>query len=391
MNISRQSNRARQHGAGIVETMIGILIGMIVVLVIYNVFALAERHKRDAVGASDAQSTGLYAQFVLAREIANGGNGISSAMNDLFSCANAALRPIPVLITDGGANVSDTIQVTYSTASRVNWPVLFVGGPTSALYPAMAAPADPFFVQSPNGFKPNDRAIVVGDHTLATTAPFTGTCELTTVTNVTALANGVVRIDHPGTAIYNPAVAKLLNLGPIADATQQTLFDVINGQLRSTNLLVAGATANPIAQNIVLLKAQYGVDCANNGVLSWTSATAVNLCADPLALQGTKVPILYDRASVQAFDKWALRRIRAIRVGIVVRSDEPQLPKGPTDPQHGPVNQTMVLFDCSAHDATCPGRIVINNAVLTDYYRFRTYETVVPLRNAIWNWDPIIT
>jgi type IV pilus assembly protein PilW len=362
---------------------------MVVVLVIYNVFAMAERNKRDTVGAADTQSTGLYAQFVLAREIANGGNGISAAMNDLFSCTNADLRPIPVLITDGGLvpMSSDSIQVTYSTASRVNWPVFFVGSSTSALYPAMVAATDPFFVQSPNGFQPGDRLIVIGNHT---SAPGTGTCQLTTVTSTPGGAdvNGVVRINHPATAVYDPSVAKVLNLGPAADATQQTLFDVAGGQLRSTNRL-SGAVANPIAQNVVLMKAQYGVDCLNNGVIQWTSATNTNLCGDPLAGPGTKAAVVYDSASVQAFDKWALRRIRAIRVGIVVRSDEPELKNDNLKFGNRPA---MVLFDCSAHtDVGCPGRIAVPNSVLTDYYRFRTYETVIPLRNAIWNWDPLIT
>ena len=65
---------------GIVEVMVGILIGMIVVVAIYNVFSVAEGYKRTAVGAADAQTTGLFAQFILAREIANAGNGDLAAM-----------------------------------------------------------------------------------------------------------------------------------------------------------------------------------------------------------------------------------------------------------------------------------------------------------------------
>jgi len=94
MTLLSQLKRATQKGAGIVETMIGILIGMIVILVIYNVFALSEGYKRAAVGAADAQTTGLYAQFVLAREIHNAGNGvldsgIASVVTDLVQCGNA--------------------------------------------------------------------------------------------------------------------------------------------------------------------------------------------------------------------------------------------------------------------------------------------------------------
>ena len=31
------------------------------------------------------------------------------------------------------------------------------------------------------------------------------------------------------------------------------------------------------------------------------------------------------------------------------------------------------------------GEDSLDNTILTDYYRFRTYETIVPMRNAIWN------
>ena len=71
---------------GIVETMVGILIGMIVVLAIYNVFALAEGYKRTTVGVADAQTTGLFAQFVLAREIGNAGTGIALDAANLATC-----------------------------------------------------------------------------------------------------------------------------------------------------------------------------------------------------------------------------------------------------------------------------------------------------------------
>ena len=36
----------RQRGAGIIETMVGILIGLVVVLAVYQVFASAEGYKR---------------------------------------------------------------------------------------------------------------------------------------------------------------------------------------------------------------------------------------------------------------------------------------------------------------------------------------------------------
>ena len=111
--------------------MVGILIGMVVVLAVYNVFALAEGYKRTAVGVADAQTTGLFAQFVLSREISNGGNGLSGAGGNLATCTAPAddvgklipwptppgffavpgpraVRPVPVLIRDGGVRTSRT-------------------------------------------------------------------------------------------------------------------------------------------------------------------------------------------------------------------------------------------------------------------------------------------
>ena len=76
----------RQAGAGLVETMVGILIGLIVVLVVYNILAVAEGYKRTTIGAADAQITGLLGHFITGVEAANAGNGMTSAYADLIRC-----------------------------------------------------------------------------------------------------------------------------------------------------------------------------------------------------------------------------------------------------------------------------------------------------------------
>jgi type IV pilus assembly protein PilW len=384
---------ARQRGMGIVETMVGILIGMVVVLAVYNVFALAEGYKRTTVGVADAQTTGLFAQFVLAREIGNAGNGLSIDAAYLANCtlanaswvtppsfgAGSAIRPLPVLIRDGGgANQPDELVVTYGTPSRVVNSIIIVDKP-------MLAATDTIYVQSPNGFRPGDR-IIVNDTG--------GNCELTRVTAVTPgdstgnLTTGMVGLStdptYPLTKLYKPTGAtdgpRVLNLGPDgsnpatgASTATRTLFDVVNNQLRTTDLFT-NAPAVPIAQNIVLLKAQYGVDCANNGVITWTSATASGVCG--LNYRPVDFAPL---AGASAWNATLLSRIRAVRIAIVVRSDEPDL----KDPAL--VGQTATLFDCSTHDAACQGSIAIDNTVLADGWRHRTYETIVPMRNAIYN------
>jgi type IV pilus assembly PilW-like protein/pilin/secretion family protein with methylation motif len=383
MTAIRTSFLARQRGMGIVEVMVGILIGMIVVAAVYSVFSVAEGYKRTAVGAADAQTTGLFAQFVLAREISNAGTGVSLDAADLGTCTLAAanwtipasfavagvrpIRPIPVLIHDGGGpNIPDSLIVTYSTAPHVLHSVLVVDKP-------MAAVNDTLYVQSPNGFRAGDRIIVNNK---------AGNCELSSVTAVIPgsstgdLTTGFVGLTHPNFANLYISTGStdgpgVVNLGQ-AGESMRTLFDVVNGQLRTTDLF-ANAPANPIAQNLVLMKALYGVDCANNGVVLWTTATATNICGDGLNYTPDDLtkPAVYTSA--------LLARIRAIRIGVVVRSDEPDL----KDPAL--VGQTGVLFNCSTNNAACQGRIALNNTILADGYRHRFYETIVPMRNAIFN------
>jgi type IV pilus assembly protein PilW len=386
--------------------MVGILIGMIVVLAVYNVFAVAEGYKRTAVGVADAQTTGLVAQFMLAREIGNAGTGLSIDAANLAQCRQGdpnwdapagfftlggarAIRPVPVLIRDSGnANVSDQMIITYATPSHVVNSVLIVDKP-------MTAVGDTIYVQSPNGFRVGDRIIINAKNA-------NGDCELSTVTGVTPgdsllnVATGMVGLSHPplAKATYIPTGAtdgaSVLNLGQGGEATR-TFIDVGPGagpcdpskscQLRSTDLLTPGATAVPIAQNVVLVKAQYGIDCAANGIITWTPATASGVCGrnyTPDDLMPPAPTVGAQGMTTTLYAQW-LARIRAVRIAVVVRSDEPDT----RDP--GLVGQTATLFDCSTHDAACQGSVAINNTVLADGWRYRTYEAIVPMRNAIYN------
>ena len=57
--LSAPDRRAHQHGFSLIEIMVGVVIGMIAVLVIYQVFAAAEGIKRNTTSAGDAQQNGL--------------------------------------------------------------------------------------------------------------------------------------------------------------------------------------------------------------------------------------------------------------------------------------------------------------------------------------------
>jgi type IV pilus assembly protein PilW len=413
----------REHGAGLVETMVGILIGLLVVLVIYNMLAVTESYKRMSVGMSDAQITGMLSQFMVGREASNGGNGISISAPDLMTCdpakANAAWpynqvgplpalwRPIPAMVQDGGANLSDSLITMYSGASRVIWPVTFTSD---------AAPGQPFTVQSPNGFSAPSPAAT--PYLTIAINPSTGDCEATMVTAATAPDPfGRVTLTHSATAqSYLASVdpgAKLLILGPqgLATRTLYENWDPVAGgpcgtnlvnrgpcQIYSTDLLTAGASRVPLAQNVVLVKIQYGLDMKptlTGAVDCWAPAVA-----DISGLTGSSptgcnpggaAPKNFTPGALRTANQLDLQRIVALRIGVVVRSDEPATQQEKTSPTYNLVaalRPQTYLFNCAANtNAGCPQRIRVDT-VFEDDWRYRTYETVVPLRNAIFNSLP---
>ena len=192
---------------------------------------------------------------------------------------------------------------------------------------------------------------------------------------------------------------RLLNLGPQGLATRIKYdVDTPNAVLRTTDLLTTNALVlNPIAQNVVLMKAQYGIDTNADGIVDcWTPADA-STCGD------------FSPAAVITFTLPQLNRILAVRIGVVIRSDEPDL-RILTDPFNADLQAeasallastprpAVVLFNCSANsNAVCQNRVVVPAAagvpigspncapaVICNYWRYRTYESVIPLRNAIY-------
>ncbi len=151
--------------------------------------------------------------------------------------------------------------------------------------------------------------------------------------------------------------AYLVNMGP-SGGQQRVRYDVSGGVLRSTTLWDANGQAaagipNPIASNVVMMKLQYGVvDAAN--VFTWVNATGP-----------------WGDAAVLAANDVTLRQIQSVRIGVVVRSE--QYDKDWAVQQPSP---TWSLF-CN------PGPCL--TGALQAGFRYRTYETAIPLRNPVWN------
>jgi type IV pilus assembly protein PilW len=354
--------RRFERGFSLIELMVGVVIGLIAVLVIYQVFATAEGIKRNTTSVGDAQQNGLLSSFVLGIELANAGNGVANAARDLGACPGGATfattwRPIPVMITDGGADgTPDTFMVNYSVSSSVIAPAPFTANAASnADYP----------VQSPTGFQVGDMIVAVGG------TPAVSGCAGSKVTAVSAPdVNGVVTVSHtdPGVAAtFGGSGASLFNMGPIT-SSQKVRYDLLTatGVLRSTSLFKADGTPNdvaspdplpnPLASNVVNMKLLYGVDTTGSGVLTW-----VNASTSPW----TPTELMSTTPSTNLIAQ--LKTLKAVRIGLIVRGeqwdrDAPDVP-------------------WSLFDNTYSGTF----ARAGGNYRYRTYETIIPIRNELWN------
>jgi type IV pilus assembly protein PilW len=138
---------------------------------------------------------------------------------------------------------------------------------------------------------------------------------------------------------------KVYNIGPTPTIK---VFSVQNAQLMSQALGTAAAT--PIFDNIVQLQAQYGKDTNNDGTVDvFNEVTPVNSA------------------------EWAA--VLAIRIAVVARSG--LFEKDEVSPP------TLRLWEDSATPPTTTGPVWTLTAD-ERHYRYKVFQTVVPLRNMLW-------
>ena len=341
-------------GFGLVEVMVGVVIALITILAVQRVVIASESTRRNAQSDADTQQA---AQFALARmsfDVANAGAGIVTAARALAACPVTAdfavmTRPIAVVITGGGApDVPDSVVVRYAVGNFTVLPA----------YLAAAAPSGASFaLRAAMGFAAGDQ-IIASDRR--------GTCVRTTVTATRGPSGGVLAVDHDIIASDMPRDAVALDIGPAA-RTVATRYDVAAGTLRTTDLQ-GGDAPNPLVSNIVNFKIQYGLDTDGDGALdTWVEATAASGAGD------------WSSNAVLGATAESLARIRALRVGIIVRGE--QFDRAATR------SFDWVMFDCDAADKrTCPGRLSGSIAASArGGWHYRVYETVIPLRNLLWS------
>lgn len=338
---AQASKRDPQQGFSLVELMVGIVVAMAAVVVVMQVFQVSEGSRRTAAGGDDAQTTGAIALTQLQRDLRQAGQGLSNmnlmGCNLQLTAANTLNNAAGLTINHpdipAGDDDTDTLMIAYGTGNgspegdRINTQP---GGNVYAMSVAQAFALNDWVIASPS-----PRAVPCAlnlDRVAAAPVP----------PNVT-VSNGFAGVSNG--ALYN-----------LGQAPVFTAYAVRAGRLTACNFRAQdcrsadAANWTPVADGVVSLRAQYGRDATVpmvDGVVdTYDQTTPANACG------------------------WAA--VMAVRLVLVARSG--QLEKADVD---APAPTWVGA-------ATAP--IVLRGNWAR--YRYKTFETTVPLRNVAWQGVP---
>jgi type IV pilus assembly protein PilW len=386
-----QSLHKRQLGMSIVELMVAIVISLLGVLVIFQVFAVNEGVRRSTTAGSDEQTSGLLALMLLERELRHAGFGINDF--DMIGCNmrtydNArvpAMQPdFPLTAVEIVSNVGttpDVLRVAYGGVSQTTAAVKFGNDMDDTIQPIQ--------LTFRFGFNTGD-VVVVGqpgsDCTLREITGLPGLIELEHGTN--SYLNTVTgesqspRFNNPaGTPVPYKFMqeAKVMNLGQFPARNEITVVNddpdpSRNNQLVVQNMWGQMAAFTPMAEQIVHFKAEYGMD---DGKDNGSVVRAVFAADDNVVDNFTTV------SPANPAD-WA--RVRSVRLAIVSRTNIIEKPISGTacdaTPDFGLPNYPVRW--ARGPDAPAGRLIDVRTTPNWRCFKYRVYETTVPLRNMLW-------
>ena len=119
--------RGRSSGLSIVEVLVGVAIGLIGIVAVFQAIAVWSKHTATTSSGSDAQVAGTLALFNIERDIKQAGHGFGRATTPVMGCSVASTDtsparvfnfPLsPVTITVGAGGTPDTIAALYGDSS----------------------------------------------------------------------------------------------------------------------------------------------------------------------------------------------------------------------------------------------------------------------------------
>jgi type IV pilus assembly protein PilW len=369
MTMTRRHFYSRHAGFSLVEIMVGLVIGLLATLVILQVFSVYEGQKRTTTGTADAQTNGGIALYSMGRDLNMSGFGLLPTGDSAINCSAPAISAAaaagvtgytagvtsldPVTIYDGSTqtpvSLSDVVTIRYGDSAAAGASMPLTSGPG----------VNPATVDNNLGCQPNPGIALLISAGAAT-------CNVTTVTALT----GTTSITLGDTAGTGGGV-NLSCLGKWTEVTYQ-----VNGGNLERDVYPNGLGTTPFIADIVNIQAQYGISNAasSNQIVQWVDATGA-----------------WAAGSISIANR---NRIKAVRVAVIARNGL-QEKKIVTNSYSGQacdpstLSSTAPVGVCawvpvSTNPASPAPAIDLSNYPNWQYYRYRVFETIIPLRNVIW-------
>jgi len=290
----------KSGGFSLVEIMVGMTVGLLGMIVIFQVFSVSESNKRSTTSGGDAMQNGAIALYNIERDARMAGFGFNDP--NFIGCTvdaydngpptrDFSFTLAPLLITQGADNDvngdgqdSDAVTIMYGNSGdvMVGYELITSAGATDA-----------YEIGSQFGFtQANGELFVLAQ-------PGTD-CTLGQIVS-TGMNGGSFLIQH-GTGNYvdengvNQQVrynkigglgnsytnaAKLFKLGALP---QHVTYSIGGGGLSSVGLIQN--TSEVVADGIVNLQAQYGIDTGADGIVdAWQSTLGAAAPSNVIALR----------------------------------------------------------------------------------------------------------
>lgn len=388
--------RRPARGVTLIELMVALVVALLLSAAVFGVLKVAEGRKRTLTTVNDINQSGNYALYLIDKWVRSAGSGLVQASSFAYGCPlyayssaagqvlprtaalpapfdqvvsrfGASFRLAPVLILPGATTpgvsgqASDALVLMAASSGAASIPLPFAssGGAAATLT-----------LGSTQGLSGSDLLLLADQQGTSTGAAacmvqqvasgFTGGSGTTVPLGGAYYAEviGAQRLD----ALTPNAVA--MNLGSVSGNLPQFLLVGVGDHnvLHTYDLLQA--TAEPLqqrAEGVFELHALYGVDLDADGKLSsseWASPAADAYAPAALAA-GTKAA------------NQVLQRIKAVRVGLILRTALPER----AGSAQAPAATSATLFADTAWSFT---RQFTGDEL---NYRYRTLELTIPVRN----------
>jgi type IV pilus assembly protein PilW len=357
--------RLRNLAAGfsLIELMIGMALGLLSVLIITQVMSLFEAQRRTTTGSADAQTNGGIALFSIARDMQQAGYGLLPITDSALECSTPSYGGMgitgmaPISITDGASGASDTITIRYATSQ--------MAGAVAQITAMNQVEPGAATVGSNLGCQNGDVILVSSGASCAfTTAAAVASAPVVSITpaNSNLVAQGAFMACLGTWTEVTYAVDSAGNL------TRTVRVDGVSNGTTVKNVVTG---TMPSVVGVVSLQAQYGVTASGNSnqVTQWVNATGGTWAAPTVANRN---------------------RIKAVRIAVIARNAKIEL--------------ESVSTACSSTTAAAPTGLcawegtTASPAPAVDLspgdanwnrYRYRVFETIIPLRNVIWAKDTL--